>query len=167
MQNFLRKYGTSATLDFDLYSTDGVNILTSAGFAQGCCIISSDEGTSALSTNVPNVRTNGFSIDFTSSELSCKRLHVKIKDTNSTETWLQTSFNVETYGTSASQHSDIASGLLHNVLDTVPLQELLIELLSIASGNIEKIGDNYSYKNRSGSNTLINLSAASNNRVRN
>lgn len=167
MQVFLRKYNTSASCDFSLYSTDGSTILTSAAISPSACIISQNEGTSAYSTNSPVVRSNGFSINFTASELATKRLYVKIVDTNSTKTWLDTSFVVESYSSSASQHGDIASGLLDNLIDTVSVRQIFTEALATLVGDIVKSGDNYAFLSRDGLSTVVSLSAALGNRVRN
>ncbi len=166
MQVFLRKYGTSGTIDFDLYSTDGSTILTSAAFASGCCVVSLDSGTSALSINLPSITQNGFFVNFSSFEMTSKRLHIKFVDTNPTKSWLDTSFVVETYGTSSAQHADIASGLLSSVVDTIPLQQLFTELLASISGYITKSGDQYSYLLRDNSTVAYTLSAGANNRIR-
>lgn len=163
MQIYLRKYGTSATCDFSLYDSTGTNLLTSASFSSGCCVISQDESVSAVSVNLPVVRSNGFSINFSSTELSTKRLFVKLVDSQ----WLATSFVVESYGTSASLHGDIASGLLDNVIDVVSVRQLFTEALATLVGDIVKSGDNYAFLSRDGSTTVVSLSAALGNRVRN
>lgn len=159
MQVFLRKYNTSGTIDFDLYSPDGSNILTSAAISPSACTISFDSGTSAFPVNLPTITQNGFSINFTSSELSVKRLHFKIVDDNVTKTWLDRSFVIETYGSSASQHGDLASGLLDNIIDTVPLRDLLIEAISQLTGDIIRSGDAFEYFKKDGT-TSHTLSAA-------
>lgn len=166
MQIFLRKYGTSGTIDFPLYSTDGSTLLTSAVFSSGCCVISMNEGTSALAINIPTIRSNGFSLDIDSAEISTKRLFVRLVDNHATKGWLDTSFVVETYGTSAAQHADIASGLLASLVDTISLQQLLTELLAGISGNIVESGDTYAYLARDNSTTVFTMSAGDSMRVR-
>jgi hypothetical protein len=147
MQTILRNYSTSASIDFDLYSTDGSSILTSASFTSGCCVISSN-GISALSVNLPSVTQNGFTINFTSGELTTKKIHVKLVDTNVTKGWLDTSWNIETYNCSAAEHGNIASGLLDNSVDGIPLRDLFIEMISQVTGDFLRSGDAFEYFRR-------------------
>lgn len=167
MQIFLRKYATSATIDVDLLDPTGTSFLTSAAISPNACIISQDGGTSAFSTNPVVVRSNGFSIDFTAAELTCKRLKYKIVDTATTKTWLDLGQVCETYGTSASMHGDLASGLLQNVVDTISIQQLFTEFLAVLTGNIVQNGNNFSHMSRDNSTSVVNLSAAGSSRVRN
>lgn len=163
MQIYLRKYGVSGTCNFSLYDPTASSILVSAVFTSGCCIISKDEGTSALSANLPVVRSNDFSIKFTDSELTSKRLFVKLVD----QQWLAHSFCIETYGTSASQHGSLASGMLDEIIDVVSVRQFFTEAIAVLVGDIIKSGDNYSFLSRDGSTTVLSLSAALGNRIRN
>lgn len=162
MQVFLKKYGTVATLDFSLLDTTGTNILTSAAFASGCSIISLDEGTSATTCNLPVVRSNGFSLTLSASEMTCKRAYIKLVDSQ----WLATSFTIETYSSSASEHGDLASGLMHRLVDTVPLETILENLLALISGQVDKSGDQYSWMKRDNTTSSFVTSAASGQRIR-
>lgn len=162
MQVFLKKYGTIGTIDFTLYDYTGSNILTSASFTSGCAIISLDEGTSAVTCNLPVVRSNGFSLTLSASELTCKRAYIKLVDPQ----WLATSFVCETYSSSASEHGDLASGLMHRLVDTVPLEIIFEQLLSLISGQVDKDGDQYSWKKRDNSTNSFVTSAAAGQRMR-
>lgn len=162
MQVFLKKYGTNGTIDFSLYDSTGSAILTSAVFISGCSVISLDEGTSANTCNLPVVRSNGFSLTLSASELNCKRAYVKLVDSQ----WLATSFVIETYSSSASEHGDLASGLMHRLVDTVPLEIIFENLLSLISGQVDKDGDQYSWKKRDNSTNAFVTSAASGQRIR-
>lgn len=166
MQIYLRKYATSGSIDFDLYSIDGSTILTSAGFASGCCVLMDDSGNSFLSTNLPVITQNGFKLTFTSLELTTKRLKIKLVDTNINKTWLDTGLLIESYGTSASMHSDLSSGLLDNLIDTVAIRELFTELLAGISGKIVKNLDTYAYLARDNSTTVFTMSAGQDVRLR-
>lgn len=166
MQIYLRKYGTSASIDFDLYSTDGSLILTSAAFASGSCVISLDDGSAVNSLNIPIVSNNGFKLNLTLDELTCKSLHIKIKDTNINNSWLDTGMIVETYGTSASMHGDLASGLLDNLIDTIPLKQLLTEAISQLTGEFIRSGDAFTYYNRDGLTVSHSMSGSPSQRIR-
>lgn len=162
MLNYLRKYATSASINFDLYSTDGSTILTSAVFLSGSCIVSLDNGVSARSVNLPLINQNGFNINLTSSELTCKQLKVKIVDTQATKTWLDKGFVVESYGTSASLHGDLASGLMDKIIDTIPLQNIIEILLTQAIGHVQKTAGTreFVYYKQDGVTELYAISAA-------
>ena len=95
--------------------------------------------------------------------MTCKRAYVKIIDSSQ---WLTHGICIETYGTSASEHGDIASGILHKIIDTVPLQEIFEQILAMASGNIEKSGYLFSYKKRDNSTNSFTLSAGATARIR-
>lgn len=166
MQIYLRKYATSGSIDFDLYSIDGSTILTSAAFASGCCMLMDDSGSSFSSTNLPTITQNGFKLTFTSSELTTKRLKIKLVDTNVNKTWLDTGLLIESYGTSASMHSDLSSGLLDNLIDTVAIREVLTELLAGISGKIVKNLDTYAYLARDNATTVFTMSAGQDVRLR-
>lgn len=162
MQVFLKKYGSVGTIDFTLHDITGTDILTSASFSSGCAILSLDEGTSALTCNLPVVRSNGFSLTLSATELTCKRAYIKLVDSQ----WLATSFVIETYGTSASEHGDIASGLMHRLVDTVPLEIIIENLLALISGEVIKNGDQYSWMKRDNSTPSFTTSAAAGQRIR-
>ncbi len=162
MQVFLKKYGSIATIDFSLYDSTGSSILTDATFTSGCAIISLDEGTSALTCNLPVVRSNGFSITLSAEEATCKRGYIKFVDPQ----WLGTSLVFETYGTSASEHGDIASGLMHKLVDNVSIEVILEQLLALISGQVNKAGDQYTWMKRDNSTASYVTSAASGQRIR-
>ena len=78
MHTFLKKYGTSAVIDFHLYSSDGVSLLNGISFTSGCSILSINEGVSAISVNLPISRQNGFSLYLESYEMQGKRISYSI-----------------------------------------------------------------------------------------
>lgn len=164
MQIYLRQYATSSTVDFPLYSTDGTTFLVSAAFISGCSVLSIDGGVSAITTNIPAVRNNGFSVNFTSSEMTGKRVIVKIVDIAASKTWLDTSFVIETYGTSGSEHPNM--GNLPPTVDGLTLTEIFEDIIALSEGKISKSGDVYTYYKQDNSTVAFILSAGTTGRIK-
>lgn len=164
MQTFLREYGTSASINFSIYDTNGQNIIDSLSFQSGDVLVRADGSSETSAVNLPvNVGT-GYELNISSGELTCKRLYVSLIDTTPSKTWLDTSFLIETYGTSASQHPNM--GNVSPVIDGVTLEELFQDLMALTHGKISKSGDVYTYFREDGSTPAFILSAGISGRIR-
>ena len=101
----LRKYGESATLCFDLFQPDGVDLEVGATFAAGDIKIMKDEGAEANTTNLPTDEGQTYSIVLTATEMQAARIKIIIVDQTATKVWLDTTINIETYGNASAQHA--------------------------------------------------------------
>jgi len=102
---YLRKYGESATIIFDLFEVDGVDFRVDAAHASGDTVIMKDEGAEANTTNGFTDEGNGYSIVLTATEMEAARIKVYIIDQTATKVWLDTSITIETYGHASAQHA--------------------------------------------------------------
>ena len=100
----LRKYGVQATIDFEVYDTDGVNLNATWVPAQADCEIMKDGGASTLCDNTVTDEGATFSIVLTATEMEFARGVLKIQDA-ATKVILDTIIHIETYGNASAQHA--------------------------------------------------------------
>ncbi len=107
----LRKYGVSATINFQLVQPDGVDFEPAATFAAGDIKIMKDEGAEAKTTNLPTDEGQGYSLVLTATEMQAARIVVYVVDQTATKVWLDTAIAIETYGNASAQHAfDLDTG---------------------------------------------------------
>ena len=107
----LRKYGVEATIDFELYEIDGVDLRVDWTPAAADCEIMKDGGASTQCTNTATDEGSTYSIVLTATEMQAARLVLKVVDA-ATKVFLDTVVVIETYGNASAQHAfdlDIAS----------------------------------------------------------
>ncbi len=100
----LRKYGVAATIDFELYETDGVDLKTDAADAGSDCSIYKDEGAAATCTNDFVDEGSIYSLTLSATEMEAARIVVTVIDT-ATKVWLDKVIVIETYGNASAQHA--------------------------------------------------------------
>jgi hypothetical protein len=164
MQIHQVEYSVSANIPFVLYDTNGSNIINTPTFQMGDVLISLDGQTATSATNLPVLLGNSYSLILTSAESTCRQAVVTIIDTSPTKTWLDTSFVVETYGTSASYHPDIGS--ISNTIDGVGINDTLEYILAAAIGNFTRSGDQLTWYAQDGVTPLFILSGGWGGRTR-
>ncbi len=101
---FLRKYGVEATIDFQLFETDGVDFKVDAAHATADTKIMKDEGAEANTSNAFTDEGQGYSIVLTATEMQMARGVIYVVD-QSTKVWLDTRIIVETYGHASAMHA--------------------------------------------------------------
>ena len=100
----LRKYGVQATIDFEVYGTDGVDLNATWVPAQADCEIMKDGGASTLCDNTATDEGVTFSVVLTATEMEFARGVLKIQDA-ATKVILDTVIHIETYGNASAQHA--------------------------------------------------------------
>ena len=100
----LRKYGVEATIDFDLFEVDGVDLRADWVPAQSDCEIMKDGGTSTQCSNTATDEGTTYSIILTATEMQAARLVLKIVDA-ATKVFLDHVVIIETYGNASAQHA--------------------------------------------------------------
>ena len=100
----LREYGVEATINFELYEIDGVDLRVDAVDAGSDCNIMKDEGDEATCANDFADEGNGYSLVLTATEMQAARIVLYIIDT-ATKVWLDKVIAIETYGDSSAQHA--------------------------------------------------------------
>lgn len=100
----LRKYGVQATIDFEVYEVDGVNLRTNWSPAQADCEIMKDGGTSTQCDNTATDEGSTYSIVLTATEMQAARLILKVVDA-AAKVFLDKVVVIETYGNAAAQHA--------------------------------------------------------------
>lgn len=131
-----RPYATAATLNFYLLDIDGVDFKEDAAHASGDTVIMKDEGTPANTASGFVDEGDSYSLALSSGELTAARVTVSVKD-QSTKTWLDTCFIIETYGTSASaQHSTTVSALAADTITATAIATDAIGATEIAADAI-------------------------------
>lgn len=100
----LRKYGVEATIDFELFEVDGVDLRVDWTPAQVDCEIMKDGGASTMCTNTATDEGSTYSIVLTATEMEAARLVLKIVDAE-TKVFLDKVVIIETYGNASSQHA--------------------------------------------------------------
>lgn len=164
MQIHQVEYSVSANIPFVLYDTNGANIINTPTFQMGDILISLDGQTSTSATNLPTLIGNSYSLILTSAESTCRQAVCTIIDTSPSKTWLDTSFVIETYGTSASYHPDIGS--ISNTVDGINVNEAMEFILAAAIGNFNRSGDQLTWYAQDGVTPLFILSGGWGGRVR-
>ena len=114
--DFIRKYGEATTINFKLYKPDGTKFV--AGTDAVCANTASpndsdvrimkDEGDESDLDGATCFVDEGqtYSVALTATEMTAKRIVVIIIDQTATQTWLDTSFVIETYGNASAQYPD-------------------------------------------------------------
>ena len=97
----LRKYGVAATIDFELYEPDGVD-LYSAALAAADVEVQTDGGDFAQSDNASATEDGTYSVLVSAAELTGARVVVKIVDAP-TKAYLDKIIIIETYGNASAQ----------------------------------------------------------------
>lgn len=164
MQIHQVEYSVSANIPFVLYDTNGLNIINTPTFQYGDILISLDGQNVTSASNLPTLTGNSYSLLLTSAETICKKAVVTIVDTSPTKTWLDTSFVIETYGTSASYHPDIGS--LSNTIDGIDINYALEYILAASIGNFVRSGDQITWLAQDGITPLFILSGGWGGRTR-
>jgi len=100
----LRKYGVEATIDFEVYGIDGIDLKADWVPAQADCEIMKDGGSSTQCTNTATDEGSTFSIVLTATEMEAARLVLKVVDA-ATKVILDTVVIIETYGNASAQHA--------------------------------------------------------------
>ena len=100
----LRKYGVEATIDFEVYGIDGIDLKADWVPAQADCEIMKDGGSSTMCTNTATDEGSTFSIVLTATEMEAARLVLKVVDAV-TKVILDTVVIIETYGNASAQHA--------------------------------------------------------------
>ena len=100
----LRKYGEAATIDFEVYEIDGVNLRTDWVPAAADCEVMKDEGASTQCTNTAVDGGSTYSIILTATEMQAARLVLKVVDA-ATKVFLDKVIVIETYGNASAQHA--------------------------------------------------------------
>lgn len=101
---YYRKYGSSPTLNFELYETDGVDLRTDAVHATGDTTIMKDELTPANTTLGFTDEGTTYSLVLGATETSCKRAVVAIIDQTNPKAWLDEVLIIETTNHPDAQH---------------------------------------------------------------
>ena len=110
---YLKRYGEAATINFELYEVDGVDLRTDAVHAAGDTQISIDEGAQANTANGFTDEGDFYSLAFSSSEMTGARMAVRIVDQTATKVWLDDVVYIETYGHPQSAHPFLGSAVVH------------------------------------------------------
>ena len=105
MSAILRKYGASATINFDLFEVDGIDFRVDAVHASGDSAIMKDEGAEANTTNSFTDEGNGYSLVLTATEMQAARIVIYLVDQTATKVWLDRTVIIETYGNASAQHA--------------------------------------------------------------
>lgn len=100
----LRKYGVEATIDFEVYEVDGVDLRVDWVPAQADCEIMKDGGASTQCDNTATDEGSTFSIVLTATEMQFARGVIKIVDA-ATKVFLDKVIVIETYGNASAQHA--------------------------------------------------------------
>lgn len=153
MQVHQIQYATSANIPFVLYDVNGANIINTPTFQMGDILISVDGQPTTSAVNLPVLSSNSYGLILTSAENTCRQSVITIIDTSPTKTWLDTSFVVETYGTSASYHPDIGS--ISDNVDGVPINSAMQYLLAAAIGDFVRSGDQLTFLDNEGNPLFI------------
>ncbi len=129
----LRKYGVEATIDFDIYEVDGVDLRVDWVPAQADCEIMKDGGASTLCDNTATDEGSTYSVVLTATEMQFARGVLKIVDA-ATKVFLDKVVVIETYGNASAQHAfdldtaSVAQGADNNTI---------LSSLTIASGAVD------------------------------
>lgn len=102
---YLRKYGVETTIDFQLYTPDGVDFKTDAAHASGDTKIMKDEAAEGNTTNGFVDEGQGYSITLTATEMQAARVVVYVVDQTSPKVWLDMALTIDTYGNASAQHA--------------------------------------------------------------
>jgi len=115
----LRKYGVQATIDFEVYEVDGVDLRTDWTPAQADCEIMKDGGSSTMCTNTATDEGSTYSIVLTATEMQAARLVLKVVD-SATKVFLDRIVVIETYGNASAQHAMDLDDAVRGGLTSLP-----------------------------------------------
>ena len=115
MLYFTRKYGEATTITFGLRDPDGVALKTDAVCVDGDVVIMKDEGAEGNVDADFADEGKGYSLAFTSAEMTAARIQGYIED-QGTPAWLGREFLIETYGNASAQFPFMNEGLADRVL---------------------------------------------------
>ena len=102
----LRKYGVSATINFELASdANPEDLQIAATFAAGDVKIMKDEGAEANTTNLPTDEGTGYSLVLTATEMQAARIMIYLIDQTATKVWMDKAIRIETYGNASASHA--------------------------------------------------------------
>lgn len=102
----LRKYGVEATIDFDLYEVDGVDLRVDAASATGDINLVRDGAVEEqLDADAFVDEGRSYSLVLSAAEMNAARIIVYIVDQSGTKVWLDKALIVETYGNASAQHA--------------------------------------------------------------
>lgn len=101
----LRKYGAAATIPFDLFEVDGVDLRVDGVHAAGDTTIMKDEGAPANTGSGFVDEGEVYSLALTATEMQAARIVIKIVDQTATKVWLDKTIIIETYGHASAQHA--------------------------------------------------------------
>ncbi len=145
----LRKYGVQATIDFEVYEVDGVDLRTDWTPAQSDCEIMKDGGSSTQCDNTATDEGSTYSIVLTATEMQFARGVLKIVD-SATKVLLDTVVHIETYGNASAQHAfdlDTATQDVNAIQisgDSTAADRLKAMLDGMPTGVVEADGSNSS-----------------------
>ena len=100
----LRKYGVEATIDFEVYEIDGVDLRVDWVPAAADCEVMKDGGASTQCTNTATDEGSTYSIILTATEMQAARLVLKMVDA-ATKVFLDKTVVIETYGNASAMHA--------------------------------------------------------------
>lgn len=103
MAALLRKYGVAATINFELFEIDGVDLRVDAVAVTGDTKIMKDEGDEGDTTNNFTDEGQGYALLLDSTEMTAARIVIYVVDA-ATKVWLDRTIVIETYGNAAAQH---------------------------------------------------------------
>lgn len=113
----LRKYGVQATIQFELYEIDGVDLRTNWTPAQSDCEIEKNEGGYTICDNTASGTTT-YKIVLTATEMEFARGALKIVD-SATKAFLDKVVYIETYGNASAMHAfDLDTALASQTVGT-------------------------------------------------
>jgi hypothetical protein len=102
---YLRKYGASTTINFELYKLDGTGLKSDAASATHDIKIMKDEGAEADTAADAFVdEGQGYSLALTATEMTAARVVIYIVDLSSPQVWLDKVLIIESYGHASAQH---------------------------------------------------------------
>lgn len=105
MQAYLRKYGESTTIEFELFQGDGIDFRSNAIHEDGDSTIVLDSGAEEPTDNPFFLQGKGYGIVLSALEMQASRISLYIVDQSPTKLWLDRAFHIETYGAPAAQHA--------------------------------------------------------------
>ncbi len=102
----LRKYGVQATIDFELYEVDGVDLRVDAASATGDINLVRDGAVEEeLDADAFVDEGRSYSLVLSAAEMNAARIIVYVIDQSGTKVWLDKVLIVETYGNASAQHA--------------------------------------------------------------
>jgi hypothetical protein len=137
----LRKYGVEATIDFEVYEVDGVDLRVDWVPAAADCEIMKDGGASTQCTNTATDEGSTYSIVLTATEMQFARGVLKVVDA-ATKVFLDTVIIIETYGHASAQHAfDLDDGNGTTLSEAGGTGDHLTALALSAAGNTAVIDE--------------------------